>query len=193
MGRNREFDPEEIAEKAMHLFWQNGYSETSVRDLVQATGVSHAGLYTAFEDKEGLFVAALAKYQKLAGQVLYARLNGPDAGLHSVRDFFKFILNASKEGPFTNGCMMANSAVEFGASNDRVQKATLANLVTLTKAFKNSLDLASKRGDLPNDRDTAELAASLATTFQGLSVLIKARAPRKMLKAAVNRALFLLE
>lgn len=71
MTRTREFDVNETLDRAMHLFWKKGYVETSVRDLVEYTGVAHAGLYSAFGDKEGLFKAAVRKYcLKIADEML---------------------------------------------------------------------------------------------------------------------------
>jgi len=189
LARKREFDPDEVVEKAMHLFWEKGYSETSVRDLVDATGVAHAGLYAAFDDKEGLYAAALTKYQKLVSETLYAKLLCADAGLAAIREFFGFIKMASKAAPFSNGCMMANTSVEFGDGNDRLNKLVHASLKKLTSAFKNALANAQAAGDLSADRNVDDLAAGLAASFQGLSILARARAPQKIITGAVHAAL----
>lgn len=189
MARKREFDPDEVVEKAMLLFWEKGYSETSVRDLVEATGVAHAGLYAAFEDKEGLYAATLAKYQTLVSEMLYAKLSAPDAGLDAIREFFGFVQTASKSAPFKNGCMMANTSVEFGDGNEQLRKLVLENLKKLTGAFRNALENAQSAGELPIDRDVEHLAAGLAASFQGLSILARARAPQKIITGAVQAAL----
>lgn len=189
MARKREFDPDEVVEKAMLLFWEKGYSETSVRDLVEATGVAHAGLYAAFEDKEGLYAATLAKYQTLVSEMLYAKLSAPDAGLDAIREFFGFVQTASKSAPFKNGCMMANTSVEFGDGNEQLRKLVLENLKKLTGAFRNALKNAQSAGDLSIDRDVEHLAAGLAASFQGLSILARARAPQKIITGAVQAAL----
>jgi TetR/AcrR family transcriptional regulator, transcriptional repressor for nem operon len=39
MVRPRQFDPDEVLDQSMHAFWERGYHETSVDDLVTATGV----------------------------------------------------------------------------------------------------------------------------------------------------------
>jgi len=189
LARKREFDPDEVVDKAMRLFWEKGYSETSVRDLVDATGVAHAGLYAAFDDKEGLYAAALAKYQKLVSETLYAKLLGTDAGLDAIREFFEFIQTASKTAPFNNGCMMANTSVEFGDSNDHLRKLVHANLRKLTGAFRNALANAQAAGDLSIECDLDHLSAGLAASFQGLSILARARAPQKIITGAVHAAL----
>lgn len=173
----------------MQLFWKKGYAETSVRDLVEATGVAHAGLYTAFEDKEGLYVAALAKYQTLAATMLYSKLTAPDAGLKSIVGFFEFTLAASKGEPFSNGCMMANTSVEFGTSNEKLQKLVLINLEKLSGAFRHALNGAVGKGELASDTKIDQLAASLTATFQGLSVLIRAGAPESTIAGAVAATL----
>jgi len=189
LARKREFDPDDVVEKAMHLFWEKGYSETSVRDLVDATGVAHAGLYAAFDDKEGLYTAALAKYQKLVSETLYTKLADDDAGLTDIREFFELIRMASKAAPFNNGCMMANTSVEFGDSNDRLSKLVHANLKKLTSAFRNALANAQAAGDLSAECDIDHLSAGLAASFQGLSILARARAPQKIITGAVQAAL----
>ena len=51
-----------LSRKAIPVFWKHGLAETSVQDLEQATGVRKSGLYTAFKDKEDLFVESLRRY-----------------------------------------------------------------------------------------------------------------------------------
>ena len=43
-----QFDPEEVLERSMHAFWERGYRDTSVDDLVNATGVRTALLMELF-------------------------------------------------------------------------------------------------------------------------------------------------
>ena len=178
-----------MVEKALLLFWEKGYAETSVRDLVDATGVAHAGLYAAFEDKEGLYAASLMKYQGLVSEMLYAKLLDADASLASIVEFFEFVLAQSKKAPFSNGCMMANTSVEFGESNERLQKLVLTNLKKLTTAFRNALTGAQENGELSAHHDVDQLAAGLAASFQGLSILARAGAPQKTINGAVRATL----
>jgi AcrR family transcriptional regulator len=62
MARSREFDEEVVLDAAMEYFWNWGYEATSVRDLIETTGLTGASLYNAFGDKRGLFRAALDRY-----------------------------------------------------------------------------------------------------------------------------------
>ena len=51
--------PERIVEEATRLFVANGYNGISMREIAEAVGISKAGLYYHFRDKEDLFIAIL--------------------------------------------------------------------------------------------------------------------------------------
>ena len=77
MARPREYDRDEVLEKAMRVFWAKGYACTSVQDLVTAMGINRGSLYAEFGDKEGLHFAALGRFfdNEIAPQ--FAALDGP--------------------------------------------------------------------------------------------------------------------
>ena len=49
----RQFDESEVLEKAMRAFWAHGFEATSLRDLVDCTGLNRGSIYAAFGDKRG--------------------------------------------------------------------------------------------------------------------------------------------
>src|ERR1700733_15269525 len=79
IGRPREFDIDRALERAMELFWRQGYEGTSLADLTRELGVTRPSLYAAFESKEGLFLKALDLYEVRAGY-RQAALTAPTAG-----------------------------------------------------------------------------------------------------------------
>jgi AcrR family transcriptional regulator len=69
-----------IKDAATRLFVAKGYLGVSMREIAEATGLSKAGLYYHFKDKEDLFLAILAAdLEILAGVVSGARAAGPSA------------------------------------------------------------------------------------------------------------------
>ena len=62
MARTIEFDRNEVLENAMNTFWKNGYSMTSVPDLVSATKLNPGSIYSSFKSKEGLFLETLKSH-----------------------------------------------------------------------------------------------------------------------------------
>jgi len=42
-------------DRALELFWRNGYEGTSITDLTEAIGISRPSLYAAFGDRSSCF------------------------------------------------------------------------------------------------------------------------------------------
>lgn len=79
-----------IMAEAARLFVARGYNGISMREIAEAVGVSKAGLYYHFTDKEALFVAVIsADVERLAASVTAARAAGETA-----RDQVRALLRA---------------------------------------------------------------------------------------------------
>lgn len=59
MGRPREFDEQEILQKAIELFGTQGFDVLSVDTVLNALGMNRASFYKLFGSKHGLARAAL--------------------------------------------------------------------------------------------------------------------------------------
>lgn len=71
---------ERILGQAARLFTQRGYQGISMREIAEAVGVSKAGLYYHFKDKEALFLAILlSNIDAVGALVAEARASGGDA------------------------------------------------------------------------------------------------------------------
>ena len=55
MARTRSFDPEQVLQQAMMLFWQQGFERLSMEQLVKHLGVNRYSLYETFGNKQALF------------------------------------------------------------------------------------------------------------------------------------------
>ena len=62
-GRPREFDTQEALSKAILVFWEKGYRGTSLDDLTEAMEINRPSLYSAFGDKQQLFLMAVDQYR----------------------------------------------------------------------------------------------------------------------------------
>jgi len=48
MARKKEYREEEVIEKAMNLFWRNGYESTSMQMLEKEMGINKFSIYASF-------------------------------------------------------------------------------------------------------------------------------------------------
>ncbi len=88
MSRSIEFDRDDILEKYMQVFWSFGYDQTTVRNLVKATGLKPGSLCGAFSSKHLLFQHSLARYQELIDQRIANLLPDDYSPVEAVRNFF---------------------------------------------------------------------------------------------------------
>ncbi len=71
---------ERILDEATRLFISRGYHGISMREIAEAVGVSKAGLYYHFKDKEDLFLAILtANLEEIEALIRQARSQGKTA------------------------------------------------------------------------------------------------------------------
>ena len=61
-GRPRTFDAEAALDRAVEVFWRQGYEGTAVADLATQMGVNKPSLYAVFGTKEQLFQKVVQRY-----------------------------------------------------------------------------------------------------------------------------------
>lgn len=189
MARTREFDPDDARDKAMKVFWRKGYTNTSIGDLVGATGVNRYGLYDEFESKRGLFLSCLDHYQDSVGGMLFGIVERPGASLADVRAYFAKLVELSSTEMGKLGCLMANSASEVAPYDKRAANKVEKFRNGLRIGFERALSNAKANGELPKRFDAEQAADFLTGITQGLSVLARSGADPKMLINVVAVAL----
>ncbi len=81
MARPKEFNHDEVLEKAMQVFWAKGYECTSMQNLVDAMGINRGSLYATFGDKHSLHLATLDRYYRYQINGMLAPLSGSGSKL----------------------------------------------------------------------------------------------------------------
>lgn len=193
MARHKEFDREEVLERAMGLFWEKGYEATSVRDLVGRLGIGQGSLYATFGGKHDLFLAALDRYRATQEPQLAALLDGPGTAKEKLRRVFEGVVaEAASEGG-RRGCFMVNSAVELAPRDPETAGRVEANAAGAEAMFGRLLARASARGEISADRDPLALVRFLFSASQGLRVLARAGARKEVLDDVVDVTLSVLD
>lgn len=189
MPRPKQFDPEEALERAMGVFWRQGFEATTVQDLVAGMGINRASLYSTFGDKQQLFAAALEHYAQSAGRELIDLLEREGPADEVLRAALGQVVEwqAGEETPL--GCFVTNSAMELCARCPETSGKVQASLARLEEAFRALVARGQAAGALSSARSAEDLAGFLCVVTQGLVVLGKARMPRVALDQAVEVAL----
>jgi AcrR family transcriptional regulator len=135
MGRPKNFSREEVLEKAMPIFWTQGFSDTSLQDLERATGVNKSGLYAEFRDKEDLFVACLRHY--LESQQKRGLLTKEPLGWKNIEMFLK---NGPLNKGERQGCFSVNSMRELAILPDQAYGVVTENRALLQRLLAMNIE-----------------------------------------------------
>lgn len=123
MPAKKTFQDEQVIEKIMHLFWQQGYYHTSMDEIVAASSVKKQSLYNALGDKHTLYLKALSRYhQQVLTDCTQAMQQLEQSGAAPLT-ILGMLLTQSFTGEHPTGDLMANSTAEFGTSDPDVQEA----------------------------------------------------------------------
>lgn len=142
-----EITRERVLKAARVLINQNGFNNTSISDIINATGVKKGNLYFHFESKEklGLALVEYAKNEYLTYLTKNMKGNTP---LEKIDSLLNAIYNFHAEKKFIGGCIFGNIALEMSDSYNQysnlikeVFEEWISLLSGLLKAAINSRDL----------------------------------------------------
>ncbi|CAM4135409.1 TetR/AcrR family transcriptional regulator [Bordetella tumulicola] len=170
--RTKAFEPDEIADAAMKIFWQRGYAATSIQHLVEGTGLSRSSLYNTFENKQGLYQQALHRYLAMTTANV-ALVSSPGAPKDLIRQLLMRIVEDELDDPQRRGCLVANATLELAGQDDAVAELVAYNFQRLQKALEKLIQRGQQSGELAAGKSPRALARFFVNTMQGLRVLSK--------------------
>jgi len=189
MNRARTFDPGTALSQVVDLFASKGYSETSMEDIVQTTGVSRYGLYGTFGNKRELFEQALEQYAEGMGKQSFLRLLEPGASLDHIRTIFDERVADMCCPEENKGCLFIHTAMELAPQDEELRGVLQRFMKRMSKAFAIGLDSAKGRGEVANDVDVDAAGELLTSTMFGLVVLGRTGFPKATLNSIVDSTL----
>jgi TetR/AcrR family transcriptional repressor of nem operon len=193
MGRKKSYDRDELVEKAMEIFRDHGFAGTSADMLAKGLGVNRFGLYSEFGSKQGVFDAALKRYNEVVVERNFGPLESADAGVDEIRALLKFFGSAG-EGPASGrGCLLCNTAVEFGPEDPGGAGFVQRYFERLSNAFFTALRNAEYKGLLRDSIDPRTEADFFTSSVLGMFVMLRAKASPKTLKRAADAGIEHLE
>lgn len=154
MARKKEYKEEEVIEKAMYLFWHNGYETTSMQMLEKEMGINKFSIYSSFGSKNGVFLESIKCYKKKLNEIITPLRNSTN-GIEGLKQYFYDFIAFSKDIRTRKGCLITNTTNELSEDADPKIKAELSKFtVEIRQHFANAL-----RQNTTNDDTTIEKQA----------------------------------
>jgi len=176
-GRPRKFDEAAVLRAALERFRAQGFSNTSLDDLAEATGVNRPSLYAAFGDKKALYLAAIAHMREVVARRFDALIEAD----YPMEKMLKALFLGAIEGYLTGergpaGCIAVNTAATEAVTDPDIRAALQAFLAMEDAKVEALL----RKAGSPAPEAHARIAASL---LHSLSVRARAGEPRAALIA----------
>jgi TetR/AcrR family transcriptional repressor of nem operon len=186
MARHKEFNREDVLDRAIDAFWARGYEATSVADLVDEMGINRGSLYDTFGDKHGLFLAAIDRYYERTLRCTISYLEAPGPARDGVEMAIRNVVDCAGAEPGRRGCFVTNSAVELAPHCHDTASRVASYYQRLETAFFGALARARDEGDLDATSDPSALARYITCCLQGVLVLSRAGYDRAALDEVVE-------
>lgn len=132
MARKKEYLEEEVVEKAMHVFWKNGFEATSMQMLEKEMGINKFSIYSSFGNKNGLFLESLKCYQNKTS-AMFQKFRAGTKGIADIKQFFYDSVSISLEIGNQKGCLLTNTYNEFSKKENESINAQMHGFMANVK------------------------------------------------------------
>jgi AcrR family transcriptional regulator len=104
----------EIAREAAHLMNRRGYTQTSVAELLDVTGLEKGGLYHHFRSKEDIALAAFDYAQNSLAETISEVIDADAPARLQLMQVIDASLDHACSGSIGGGCPMVNLSASAG-------------------------------------------------------------------------------
>ena len=169
MARKKAYREDLVIEKAMNLFWRNGYEGTSMQMLEKEMGINKFSIYSSFGSKNGVFLESIKLYNAKIKAITNILENSTN-GVEGIKNYFLDFLDFSREGAIFKGCLVTNTVNEIKEDTNPVIMAALKRFsLNIRKLFVRNL----KQDDQRDVKEIEAQADYLMNALLGLSISSK--------------------
>ena len=167
--------------KGLELFYQKGYFNTSLDDILKALGLSKGAFYYHFQSKEDFMVSIV---QHLLFRKVYTSLIEPLEGkedpFRTIETCFENALETAEHNHLDFGFVLGNFMNEFNGRHEKISeylndicKVWEVTLITLLQKGKSD-------GYLERHHDSEGIAAFIMSSYLGIRSLMVAGIPGQL-------------
>jgi len=177
---------------AVNLASVEGLEGITIGRLAGELGMSKSGLIGRFGDKEAMQRAVLAAAVDRFVDAVWRPASRSEPGLPRLEALVDAWIGYLRDGVFPGGCFVTTASVEYDARPGPLRNDVAAAVSRWLRVLEAEARRAREAGDLPVDRDPADVAFELHSLASGGSVagrLLGEAAALDRTRAAMRRAI----
>lgn len=170
MPRMVKYDRDTALQQAVTLFWRQGYSGASMKQIEQALDMRPGSLYAAFGSKDGLFSEALDRYLGAMSQEMDEHLALYPSITEGLKSYLRQLAASasSDSSPPARACMLVKTLLELNDARTPLQTKINGIFWLIESKFAEVLEDAKRRGEVSEHLDCGRMARLLQTQIMGL-------------------------
>lgn len=159
-----------LIDVGMPMLLQHGFNDLGMQALLQAAEVPKGSFYHHFVDKEDFALQVIDAYMQHVHLVLDATLTDESrAPLDRVRGFFEQVRESYRQEGYM-GCLLGGLGQELSGVSEVFQQKVARCFREIAARLAGCLDEARRRGDIPPDSDTRQMADLLVDCWEGAAL-----------------------
>lgn len=190
MARSKDFEVNIVLDKAMDLFWRQGYEKTSIQELVTHMGIHRRSMYDTFGDKHALYMEALDRYRSIQEKNIKIRIQPPISAKQAIRQMFEMTICTEENHP--KGCLIVNTAVELAMYDSEAAAQVTEDFLNTEQLFYELLVSGQQTGEIAEHHNALKLSVFLNNVWVGLRVMVKATEDTEKLTSIMDTTLAVL-
>ena len=191
-GRPKAFDETEALTAAMYYFWEHGYDNTSLDNLLVAMGIKKSSFYATFKSKEEVFSRTLELYREQNIQFLHQLKNSVGAK-QAMITLTELTLKELQETGKVRGCLLINSGKECYNKYENLSHQIKEDFNYILELFIEFTQEAQKQGEIKSAKKAKVIAGRYMNALNGLIVTIQAGASQELIDDLVESLKEILE
>lgn len=189
MARPREFNPTDALEKAMSVFWSQGYEAASINDLSDAMGISKSSLYDTFGSKHELLLRAIELYLQTRFVPSLTVLEQEGSARDAIAARFGQLVDHLVSADGRRGCLVVRCTLELAQHDQDVARRVGAAMKRMEDAYAATISRGQASGEIEPEKDARALARLLVACINGLIVMGTANTNKRTLNDVASAAM----
>ncbi|NKI26831.1 TetR/AcrR family transcriptional regulator [Arenibacter sp. 6A1] len=159
--------------KGLEMFYQNGYFNTSIDDILKELSLSKGGFYYHFNSKEEYFISIVQQllFRKVYSQ-LVAPIEGKEDPLHTIADCLDKSLETAELNFLDYGFELGNFINEFNGKHPEVMRALNDILKVWEVCLITVLQKGKTDGFVSRHADSEAIASFIISSYMGIRTLM---------------------
>jgi Transcriptional regulator len=156
-----------IIERSAVLFNEQGYSGSTMSDIMEATGLKKGGIYRHFKNKDELALEAFDHAVDVLRRTIREAVYGKETAEEKLMAALSVYMNAADAPPLQGGCPLLNTAVDTDDTHPMLSMRAREAMQEWLSFVQSMLVEGVQSGAFKSDLNVQETAGFLTSAFEG--------------------------